>query len=158
MLSSFTAHLQWVRLEKNVQIGKDQAKKLVKSNNKNTWNCIFGSFKLFLQFKNWFLANFEIVKNGIWPKKWNWFIWFHEFLPGFSDPMWWQKCMMCLILSDTKIRTTFNYNENIILYIHFMHKIIHRKELFIIPSILSYIHSTQLSIHELYRIVFSVPK
>ena len=27
------------------------------------WNCIF---KLFPQFKNWFLANFEI---GIWPKK-----------------------------------------------------------------------------------------
>ena len=33
------------------------------------------------KFKNWFLAFFEIEKNGIWSKKflWNWFIWFHKF-------------------------------------------------------------------------------
>ena len=34
--------------------------------NKNSWNCIFGSFS---QFKNWFLAVFEIAKNGIWLTK-----------------------------------------------------------------------------------------
>ena len=51
--------------------------------------------------------------------------------------------MMCLILSDTKIRTTFNYNGNIILYIHFMHKKIHRKELFITEHFV--IHSTQFT-------------
>ena len=36
----------------------------------------------FSQFKNWFLAIFEIAKHGIRSKNffsWNWFIWFHEF-------------------------------------------------------------------------------
>ena len=28
-----------------------------------SWNCNFGNFKLFPQFKNWFLAIFEIAKN-----------------------------------------------------------------------------------------------
>ena len=64
---------------------KVQAKKLVKSSKSIffSWNCIFGSFS---QFKNWFLAIFEIAKKWNLGKKnfsWNWFIWFHEFFwPG----------------------------------------------------------------------------
>ena len=59
-----------------------------------SWNCIFGSCKHFPQFKNWFLAIFEIGKNELWSKKisWNWFIWFDEFFyPDFfkfSGPLW----------------------------------------------------------------------
>ena len=57
----------------NTQSGPE---KLKKCRQKNSWNqinkkkipsnCISGSFKLFPQFKNWFLAIFEIAKNGIW--------------------------------------------------------------------------------------------
>ena len=63
---------------------KVQAKK-TSWNKKNPifppWNCIFDSFETFSQFKNWFLDNFEIGKNGIWPIffSWNRYIWFHEF-------------------------------------------------------------------------------
>ena len=59
---------QWARKFKKVQ----PKKKLVKSNKSKkffSWNCIFGSFLTFSQFKNWFLAIFEIAKNGIWSKK-----------------------------------------------------------------------------------------
>ena len=70
---------QWARIFQKVL-----AKKLVKSNKSNNflWNCISGSFNLFPQFKNWFLAIFEMAKKWNLVKKnfsWNWFIWFHEF-------------------------------------------------------------------------------
>ena len=55
----------------------------------------FWQFQTFPQFKNWFLAIFEIAQNGIWSKKffpWNWFIWFHEVFCldffKFSGPLW----------------------------------------------------------------------
>ena len=51
-----------------------------------SWNCIFGSFKLFYQFKNWFLVIFEFAENGIRSKTFlqcNWFIWFHRFFFNF---------------------------------------------------------------------------
>jgi len=74
---------------------KFQANKLVKSYiNQNffiTWNCIFGSFKTFSQFKNWFLAIFEIAKNGIWSKE-NFmkliYLMSSIFLPGFLKIFW----------------------------------------------------------------------
>ena len=47
--------------QRGQKILKSPGKKLVKSNKSISWNCIFG--------KNWFLAVFEIAKNGIWSKK-----------------------------------------------------------------------------------------
>ena len=46
---------------------KVQAKKLVKSNKSNFFREI--AFLAVLNFKNLFLAIFEIAKNGIWSKK-----------------------------------------------------------------------------------------
>ena len=63
---------------------KIEAKKLVKSNKpKNifSWNCIFGSFKLFPNSKIDFWPFLKLQKMEFGQKNysWNWFIWFHEF-------------------------------------------------------------------------------
>ena len=69
---------QWARKFKKVQ-----AKKLVKSNKSNFFfvKLHFWQFLTFSNFKNWYLANFEMAKKMEFGQKnsWNWFIWFHEF-------------------------------------------------------------------------------
>ena len=59
---------QWAR-----KYSKVHAKKLVKSNKSNifSWNCIFGSFKLFPSSKIdfWPFLKLQKKKNGIWSKK-----------------------------------------------------------------------------------------
>ena len=77
-----------------VHSSTQQARKIKKkSRQKNSWNQIIQFFfvKLhfwhFSQFKNWFLAIFEIAKKkmefGQKNYSLNWFIWFHEFFwPG----------------------------------------------------------------------------
>ena len=72
----------WARKMKKVQ-----AKKLVKSNKSKIFfvKLHFWQFWTFFQFKNWFLAIFEIAKKWILVQKnlWYWFIWFLEFFwPG----------------------------------------------------------------------------
>ena len=51
------------------KIWKSPGKKLMKSTKLISWNCIFGSLKLFPSSKIDFLAIFEVAKNGIWPIK-----------------------------------------------------------------------------------------
>ena len=66
---------------------KVQAKKLLKSNKSIffSWNCIFGSFKLFPSSKIDFWPFLKLQKWNSAKKNnsWNWFIWFHKFFwPG----------------------------------------------------------------------------
>ena len=63
--------LRWVTVGQKIK-KKVQAKKLVKSNKAKKFffrEIAFWQFQSFSQFKNWFLAIFEMAKNGIWSKK-----------------------------------------------------------------------------------------
>ena len=117
--SSSFMRSQWARNFKKVQ-----AKKLVQSNF-FSWNCIFGSFKLFPSSKIDFWPFLKLQKNEIWPKifSWNWFLWFHEFfLPGLFKIFWPAPRQTCGAFWNLKKK--FPYHLFTFVSIHIGHPIL----------------------------------